>query len=83
MRFYLKYLCCRKVDNFLYSCLHGDIFKVFLYLLHGWRNKSKPDVIFIIPLVIMGYSLIPVDGPGKVIDFVFRNLCRAKRTDKP
>ena len=76
MRLYLKYLCGRQVDNFPNPCVSGDIFKVFLYFLHGGRNEGKPDVIFIIPLIIMSDSRIAVYRHGKAFDFVLWNPCR-------
>ena len=75
-------LCGRKIDQVLYAGFFRDFSEPGNDGVHGWSDEDKPDIVMVIPLIVVGYLRKAIHDFGKDFDSVRRDACRTARAYK-
>ena len=79
---YLKHLGGRQIENIGNTGFFGNLFQIFIDLIHRRGNKREPDIVFIIALVIVGNPGIAINDVGKAVNSIRRHPGGTQGADK-
>ena len=72
----------RQVENIRDACIPGNILQALRDELFGGGDKGEPDVIVMIPHVVVGDTTVRIHRSGEKVHLMFRGAGSTQRAEK-